>query len=367
MNHIKNINELYLNDDGYGHHRGKKHTHLLSIDIPFNSKTHSSKVLLKNDLVEKELASVYLKHIGDVEDYITLRDRLKLSYDGGCLSRDINSLYSLVRLSFVKSKIKNRTLTCEYCGKSPLSTTSNYIQKLIDYYPTSNKKKFTNQDSSSVDHIIPISKGGDPFDFKNLSLCCFNCNSKKGNNISESSDNRKYIGSTLLDLSDNVDYNLIDIINSKFKKGSNILEISCGNASDSIYLQNQGYKITCTEYNKDYVQNAKLKNLNCIQHDTINSFPFEDKEFDLVYSRLGLHYFSEFYLRNIFSEINRISNNLLITVKISDDVNTGKVIYTKDTWKKIIGENFEMIYMKEKKGLLYDVQSNWIEVFAKSW
>lgn len=174
------------------------------------------------------------------------------------------------------------------------------------------------------------------------------------------------IGSPLLSLQDNTDHQLIDLIEREVKPGSKILEISCGNASDSLYLQELGYQITCTEYNSKYVKNAKDLGLDCLLHDTKSKFPFRDKEFDLVYSRLGLHYFTPKELESIFTEINRISKKILITVKVVDDIKTGKVILTPDVWKEIISKHFQIKKFEIKEGLLYGSQSGWIEILADS-
>lgn len=83
--------------------------------------------------------------------------------------------------------------------------------------------------------------------------------------------------SILLNLKDNEDISMINIIKSKFPIGSKILEISCGNGVDSLYLKSIGYDVTCTELNDDYVNNAKDLGLNCIKHDTLNKFPLRIK------------------------------------------------------------------------------------------
>ncbi len=177
---------------------------------------------------------------------------------------------------------------------------------------------------------------------------------------------KESIGSPLLSLKDNTDSDLLNIIEDKVELGGRILEISCGNGADSLYLKELGYDVTCTEFNQDYVDNAVKIGLNCIQHDTRNKFKFNDKEFDLVYSRLGLHYFSEDELDGILTELNRISSNLLITVKIVDDIKTGKVIFTPDIWKSLIDKFFDIEIFEIKEGILYDNQSKWIKIFAKS-
>lgn len=173
------------------------------------------------------------------------------------------------------------------------------------------------------------------------------------------------IGSPLLNLYDNVDMHLISVIQDNVKIGSKILEISCGNASDSIYLKNLGYDVTCTEFNPDYVNNANKKGIRCIKHDTKNKFPFGDNEFDIIYCRLGLHYFNEVDLVNIFSELCRIGDKILITVKITDDIKTGKIILSTSQWLKIISRFFNIQYCEEKEGILYDSKTKWIEIFAK--
>lgn len=174
------------------------------------------------------------------------------------------------------------------------------------------------------------------------------------------------IGSPLLDLSDNVDNHLISQIQKSVKPAASILEISCGNGADSLQLQELGFKVTCTELNPEYVQNAKDLGLNCNEHNTKNKFPFSDKEFDLVYSRLGLHYFTEEELNGIFSELQRIAKKILITVKVVDDIKTGKVILTPDKWNEIISKFFDIKVFEIKEGELYGSQSKWIEIVADS-
>jgi SAM-dependent methyltransferase len=180
-------------------------------------------------------------------------------------------------------------------------------------------------------------------------------------------------GSPLLKLSNNEDEHLMSVIESLVDKGSSILEISCGNAADSLYLQENGYKVTCTDLNKDYCDNAVYKGLNCIQHDTKNKFPFSDNEFDLVYSRLGLHYFSEDELTEIFRELRRIGKKILFTVKYEESEglnvfgqqNTEKVFLDMGQWKKIISKFFTIGRFDSKEGMVYGSPSKWLEVEAE--
>lgn len=179
---------------------------------------------------------------------------------------------------------------------------------------------------------------------------------------------KKYeaFNSPLLNLENNIDKHLISIITDNFKIGSNILEVSCGNAADSLYLKELGYNIKCTELDDNYVENAKNLELDCIKHDTTHKFPYNNDEFDLVYSRLGLHYFSQSQLDSIFSELSRIGMSILITVKVEEDsFKTGKVILSPQKWNEIINKYFNIEFFDIKEGLLYDKPSKWIEIFAK--
>ena len=44
---------------------------------------------------------------------------------------------------------------------------------------------YCSQPATTVDHIIPIVKGGDPIAYDNLVSCCARCNSRKGSRSEE--------------------------------------------------------------------------------------------------------------------------------------------------------------------------------------
>jgi len=169
--------------------------------------------------------------------------------------------------------------------------------------------------------------------------------------------------SPLLKLKDNIDIDLINTIRSLIDKGK-ILEISCGNGSDAIELDRLGYDVIATDLNPEYVNNASK--VKCIQHDTRNEFPFNDNEFDLTYSRLGLHYFTEDELNKIFKDLSRITSRYLVfTVKLTNNIETGKIIFNKEFWENLTSKNFKIISSKVKTGLLYDIESTWLEIVAE--
>lgn len=170
---------------------------------------------------------------------------------------------------------------------------------------------------------------------------------------------------SLLNLTDNVDYEMIKKIESVVNKGGSILEVSCGNASDALFLKKKGYKVTCTEISNDYYQNAIEKGLDCILHDTREPFPFEFNQFDLIYSRLGLHYFTKEELVDILNELSRIGKKLLFSVKIEDDnFRTGKVILSPEDWKELLSKDWNIELFEEKSGELYGSKSKWLEILA---
>lgn len=65
-----------------------------------------------------------------------------------------NTKWRKVRAKFLKNQ--KESLACFYCTE-PLT-----------------------KDKTTVDHIVPIAAGGDPYSHKNLATCCFLCNTLKG-------------------------------------------------------------------------------------------------------------------------------------------------------------------------------------------
>lgn len=67
-------------------------------------------------------------------------------------------------LSFLTEQLKLKgKLTCEYCGKENLLI-ENPIKGFL----------------ATADHIMPKALGGAAFNFNNLAVACYECNSKKG-------------------------------------------------------------------------------------------------------------------------------------------------------------------------------------------
>lgn len=71
-----------------------------------------------------------------------------------------NTKWRKVRSKFLKNQ--KGTLSCFYCAE-PLT-----------------------KDKTTVDHVVPIAAGGEPYSHKNLATCCFMCNTLKGKMSEES-------------------------------------------------------------------------------------------------------------------------------------------------------------------------------------
>lgn len=162
-----------------------------------------------------------------------------------------------------------------------------------------------------------------------------------------------------------IDMDFLNKIN--IPENSTILDVSYGNGRESKFLSEHGHNVHSTELT-DRLSNM-LGSAHHHTHNTKEIFPFENDFFDVIFSRLGLHYFTESELGGIFSELNRMIKNggsLSFTVKIEDDaIKTGKIFISPDKWKSLVENNgFNVINLEEKTGKLYEVESKWIEVHA---
>lgn len=78
----------------------------------------------------------------------------------------------------------NGPLTCLYCQRALFSDAPRMPCKPKDHV-FRRKKHIPRQDIATIDHVIPLSKGGERFDPNNLVVACHSCNSKKGDTILE--------------------------------------------------------------------------------------------------------------------------------------------------------------------------------------
>ncbi|MGZ6005794.1 MAG: methyltransferase domain-containing protein, partial [Candidatus Saccharimonadales bacterium] len=98
-----------------------------------------------------------------------------------------------------------------------------------------------------------------------------------------------------------------------FPKSGSILELGAGQAQDSRFFAEQGYKVTSTDIEKSAqdIVSQKLSdnekaNLSFKLVDLRQELPYQTSTFDVVYAHLSLHYFDYETTRRLFGEIYRV-------------------------------------------------------------
>lgn len=162
---------------------------------------------------------------------------------------------------------------------------------------------------------------------------------------------------------------------SLIPSGSKVLDLSIGDGSNSEYFIERGFDVYGTDISDLAIKTMEDKYPDYIWlvHDTLDKFPFSDKNFNLVFARLALHYFKKEEIEKILIDISRIlkdSGYLYIMVKCSNtgNLNTGKISYTSDDWLEIVSENFEIVNSVEELRKAYSFEkepSNLFEIVAK--
>lgn len=101
---------------------------------------------------------------------------------------------------------------------------------------------------------------------------------------------------------------------------SKILELGCGAGNDSLFFAEKGHTVLATDFSKVAIEknNTRYNNEN-VHFQTLDisqPFPFDDHSFDVIYSRLSLHYFTDSVTKEIFQELHRVlkSNGYLCFV-----------------------------------------------------
>ena len=111
-------------------------------------------ILVKDPCIQSQAAGLLLQY----KYLLKVRGGKKIPRD--------KRVWFTFRNKYMKRQRKKGKLKCFYCGRSPLDSNCNN--------PYSNKAKAT------IDHIIPLSKGGKEYDESNLVVACYKCNQKKG-------------------------------------------------------------------------------------------------------------------------------------------------------------------------------------------
>jgi len=118
---------------------------------------------------------------------------------------------------------------------------------------------------------------------------------------------------------------------TKIQPNSEILELGCGVGKDAVAFAKAGHSVVATDFSRTAIQKnsqkfAKIPNLVFRELDISQAFPFEDNNFDVIYARLSLHYFTHDVTLRIFSEISRVlksGGSLYFMCKSIDDPQYG--------------------------------------------
>jgi ubiquinone/menaquinone biosynthesis C-methylase UbiE len=171
---------------------------------------------------------------------------------------------------------------------------------------------------------------------------------------------------------------------------SHILDLGCGVGNDSVGFAKEGHNIIGTDFSSVVIQdNSKeykdISNLSFRVVDLSIPLEFKENSFDLVYARLSLHYFSDEVTRNIFNEIHRVlkpGGYICFMCKSVDDSIYGegteiekdmferkghvRHFFSEEYVKSCLDNKFEIEIMKSEQKKLYDRQSGYVKVIAKS-
>ena len=89
----------------------------------------------------------------------------------------------------------------------------------------------------------------------------------------------------------------------KDKPAKTLLDVACGNGRDMAFFRSKGLRVTGIDGSEVAIGFCKKKNLNATLHDLENPLNLPANSFDVVYSHLGLHYFSDRRIRELFEEL----------------------------------------------------------------
>jgi len=138
------------------------------VNEPTSNKTKSAAILLNDRLSKLEVDSLIEEVSGSV------RGRLKnfkkrYNIKNPKKIKKLMITFNNEHFLEVQHKRTNGNLRCEYCFKP------------VRIYNIDSRHKFRESDGATADHKVPISLGGEKYDFENLATCCYRCNQRKSN------------------------------------------------------------------------------------------------------------------------------------------------------------------------------------------
>ena len=101
----------------------------------------------------------------------------------------------------------------------------------------------------------------------------------------------------------------IDEYKNYFNNKGICLELGCGIGQYSKRLIEYGYKVISTDISDIALNEVKKFNPNVEKVDMSMPLKYDNNSFDLVFSSLAIHYFSEEKTAQLMSEIHRVLKN----------------------------------------------------------
>lgn len=98
----------------------------------------------------------------------------------------------------------------------------------------------------------------------------------------------------------------IDNYKEYFNKKGKCLELGCGIGQYSKRLMEYGWNVKSTDISDIALNEVKKFNENIEKIDMKKPLPYNSNEFDLVFSSLAIHYFSNEETQSLINEINRV-------------------------------------------------------------
>ena len=172
------------------------------------------------------------------------------------------------------------------------------------------------------------------------------------------------------------------------KPSSKMLELGCGVGNDSVAFAKRGYTILATDFSDVAIQknSERCKDISGLTFETLDisqEFRLSDNEYDVVYARLSLHYFTNVTTKKIFSEIKRVlkpDGYICFLCKSIDDPLYGKGIeiekdmyefeghvrhfFSEEYIKTLLKENFRIEKIESGDDTFYGSDSAYIKVIA---
>ena len=163
------------------------------------------------------------------------------------------------------------------------------------------------------------------------------------------------------------------------------LDLGCGIGQYSKELMSYGYEVISADISDIALVKVKEFNDNVVKVDMKEELPFSEKEFDLVFANLSIHYFSDEDTKNLMLEIKRILkedglfigsvNGIQGYEKIKDTAVELEKHYwfNKNKYVRLFDKGdlenyldvFEILNIEEKETVRFNHKKNYLVFFVK--